>query len=204
MAWPSLAGEENHLLAVGEFGADQFVLRFEIDGDDAGRTRIGEFRERGLLHRAAFGGEEDVAALFLEVARRHHGGERLALLEADEAVDGFSARGRGGFGNFVDLQPVDAALGGEQQNIAVRGGDEEVLDEIFFAGLRADAALAAARLVAVDVDRRALDVAGVADGDGHFLVFDQVFELDFLDAVDDLGAAIVAIGSSGLRAARRR
>ena len=41
-----VAGEENHLLAVGEFRADQFVLAIEIDGDDAGGTRIGEFDER--------------------------------------------------------------------------------------------------------------------------------------------------------------
>ncbi len=33
----------------------------------------------------------------------------------------------------------------------------------------------------------------MADGDGHFLVFDQVFELDFLDAVHDLRAALVAV-----------
>src|SRR5580658_2000156 len=39
----------------------------------------------------------------------------------------------------------------------------------------------------------ALDVAGMADGDGHLFVFDQVFELDFLDAVDDLCASIVSV-----------
>ena len=78
-----------------------------------------------------------------------------------------------------------------------------MLDEILFARLRADAALAAARLLAIDVHRSALDVAGVADGDGHFFVCDQVFELDFLDAVDDLGAALVAIVLRAFRAARR-
>ena len=190
-----VAGEEDHLLAVGELRADQFVvLVFEVDGDDAGRPRVGKFRELGFLHRAVLGGEEDVAARFLQVARRHNGRERFVFLEAHDAVDGLAARGRRGFGNFVHLQPVDAALRGEQQNVAVRGGDEEVLDEILLARFRADAAFAAARLMAVDVDRSALDVARVADGDGHFLVFDQVFELDFLDAVDDLRAAVVAIG----------
>ncbi len=79
-----------------------------------------------------------------------------------------------------------------------------MLDEIFFARPGADAALAAARLVAIDVDRRALDVARVADGDGHFLVFDQVFELDFLDAVDDLRCGGRRHRLSALRAARRR
>ena len=53
--------------------------------------------------------------------------------------------------------------------------------------------LAAARLMAVGLDRGALDVAGVADGDGHLFVFDQVFELDFLDAIDDLRAPLVSV-----------
>ena len=189
-----MAGEEHHLLAVGELGADEFVASIEADGDDAGGARIGKFGELRFLYRAVFGGEENVTAGFLQIARGNDGRERFVFLEADDAVDGLAARGRGGFGNFVHLQPVHAALRGEQQNVTVRRGDEEVLDEIFVAGLRADAALAAARLMAVDVDRRALDVAGMADGDGHLFVFDQVFELDFLDAIDDLGAALVAIG----------
>ena len=146
-----VAGEEDHLLAVGELGADQFVLAVEVDGDDARGTRIGKFRERRLFHRAVLGGEENVAARFFEVARGHHRGELFALLEAHKVVDGFAARGRRGFGNFVNLQPVDAALRCEQQNVAVRRRDEEVLDEIVLARLRADASLAAARLMAIDV-----------------------------------------------------
>src|SRR5271156_302776 len=69
-----------------------------------------------------------------------------------------------------------------------------MLDEIVVAGFGADAAFAAARLVTIGFDRGALHVAGMADGDGHFLVFDEVFELDFLDAVNDLGAALVTVG----------
>ena len=68
-----------------------------------------------------------------------------------------------------------------------------MLDEILFARFRADAALAAARLVAIDVHRRALDVARMADGDGHVHVGDQVFDLDLLDGVDDLRAPVVAV-----------
>ena len=198
------AGEENHLLAVGEFRADQFVIGVEADGDDARWARIRKFGELGLFHRAIFRGEENVAARFFEIARGNDGRERLAFLEADEIADRLAARGCGGFGNFVHLQPVDAALRREQQNVAVRRGGEEMLDEIVFARFGADAALAAARLMAVDVNRSALDVAGVADGDGHFFVFDQVFELDLFDAIDDLRAAVVAIGFQRLRAARRR
>src|SRR6266853_96865 len=68
-----------------------------------------------------------------------------------------------------------------------------MFDEIFLARFRADAALAAARLMAVHVHWRALDVARVADGNGHLHIGDQVFELDLLDAFDDLGAARVGV-----------
>ena len=189
-----VAGEENHLHAVRKFRADEFVRAIEIDGDDAGRTRIGKFREAGFLHGAIFRGEEDVSIGFFQIARGNDGGELFIFLETHQVGDSLAARGCGGFGNFVHFQPINAALGSEQQNVAVRRGDEEMLDEIVFARLGADAAFAAARLVAIGFHRGALDVARVADGDSHFLVFDEVFELDFLDAVNDLCAALVAIG----------
>ena len=75
----------------------------------------------------------------------------LVFLELHQAADGLAARGRGRLGNFVHLEPVDAALGAEQQNVAVRRGDEEMLDEVFFARARADAALCRR---ATDGDRR--------------------------------------------------
>ena len=188
-----VAGEENHLLAVGEVRADQLVVLFEIDGDDAGRARIGKFVERGLLHRAVARGEEDERAFLFQIARRDDGGQMLVFLEFHQAGNGLAARGRRRFGKFVHLQPVDAPLRAEQQNVTVRRGDEQILDEVLFARLRADAALAAARLVPVHVHRRALDVARMADGDGHVHVGDQVFELDLLDAFDDLRAARVGV-----------
>src|ERR1051325_10208383 len=68
-----------------------------------------------------------------------------------------------------------------------------MLDEVFFLGARADAALSAAGLMAVDIHRRAFDVARVADGNQHFGIGDQVFELDFVDLVYDLRAPVVAV-----------
>src|ERR1700690_3983588 len=69
-----------------------------------------------------------------------------------------------------------------------------MLEEVIFSGLRADTTLAAARLVAISIRRGALDVAGVADGDEHFGVRDQVLELDLVHLVHDLRAAIIAVG----------
>ena len=167
---------------------------FEIDGDDAGRARIGEFAERRLLHRAVARRQEDEGAFLLKVGCRDDGRQVLVLLELHQAGNRLAARGRRGLRNFVHLEPVDAALRAEQQNVTVRRGDEQILDEIFLARFRADAALAAARLVAVHIHRRALDVARVADGDGHVHVGDQVFQLDLLDALDDLGATRIGVG----------
>ena len=56
--------------------------------------------------------------------------------------------GGGGVGNFVDLEPVDTALVGEDQHVGVGRGDEEVLDKVFRARAHADPSLAAARLPA--------------------------------------------------------
>ena len=77
-----VAGEENHLLAVGELHADQFVLAVQIDGDDAGGARIAEFGELGFLHGAVARGEENVAAGLFEIARGHQRREALVFLEA--------------------------------------------------------------------------------------------------------------------------
>ena len=75
----------------------------------------------------------------------------------------------------------------------MRGVDDELRDEIFFARLHAGAAGAAAALLAIDGDRRALEVALVADGNGDLLVGDEVFKLKLGGLVDDLGAALVAV-----------
>ena len=66
------------------------------------------------------------------------------------------------------------------------GVDDELGDEVLFAGLHAEAAGASAPLLAVDGDGRALEVAGVGDGDGNLLVGDEVFELELGGLVDDV------------------
>ncbi len=75
----------------------------------------------------------------------------------------------------------------------MRGVDDELRDEILFAGLHAGAAGAAAALLAIGGDGRALEVALVAHGYGHLFVGDQVFELQLRALVHNLGAALVAV-----------
>ena len=67
-----------------------------------------------------------------------------------------------------------------------------MLDEILGARPHADAALAAARLPAIGIDRGALEVSAARDRHRHVFHRDQVFERDLAGVFDDLGAALVA------------
>ena len=96
--------------------------------------------------------------------------------------------------DVVDLEPVELAAVGEAQQIGVRRGDEEVLDEIVFARRAAGDALAAAMLGAIGVQRQPLDVAVVADRDRVDLLGDQVFDSRLRPPrVDDLRPPLVAV-----------
>ena len=188
-----VGGEEDDLLAVGDAGGDELVVLVDADGDDAAGHDVGEVLERGLLDGAVAGGEEDVLALFFEVADGEDGDDLFAGLEVDEGGHGLALAGGADVGDFVDLEPVDAAGVGEAEQVGVGGVDDELGDEVLFAGLHAEAAGAAAALLAVGGDGRALEVAGVGDGDGDLLVGDEVFEVELGGLVEDLGAAGVAV-----------
>ena len=163
-------GDEDDLIAVGDAGGDEFVSGFDVDGVDAVGADVHELAQLGFFYQAVAGGEEDIFIFFFEIAYGEHGADGFAGLQSDQIADVLAAAGGAYVGNFVDLEPVDAAFVGEDQNVGVGGGDEEVFDEIFFAGLHAGASAAAAALHAVGGDRRALHVAGVAEGDGDLLV----------------------------------
>ena len=188
-----VGGEEDDLIAVGDAGGDELVVLLDVDGDDAARHDVGEVLERGLLDGAVARGEEDVLAFFFEVADGEDGDDLFAGLEVDERGHGLALAGGADVGDFVDLEPVDAAGVGEAEQVGVRGVDDELRDEVLFAGLHAEAAGAAAALLAIDGDGRALEVAGVGDGDGDLLVGDEVFELKLGGLVEDLGAAGIAV-----------
>ena len=188
-----VGGEEDDLLAVGGAGLDELVVLVDVDGDDAAGHDVGEVLEGGLLDGAVAGGEEDVLALFVEVADGEDGDDFFSGLEGDERGHGLALACGGDVGDLVDLEPVDAAGVGEAEKIGVGGVDDELGDEVFVAGLHAEAAGASAPLLAVDGDGRALEVAGVGDGDGDLLVGDEVFELELGGLVDDGGAAGVAV-----------
>ena len=88
-----------------------------------------------------------------------------------------------------DLELVGHAGGGEEQHRRMGGGDEQVGDEILVPRRHAGAAFAAAALHAIFGQGRALDIAGMGDGDRHVLALDQRLVLDLDLGVDQLGLA---------------
>src|SRR5262249_49338847 len=114
-------------------------------------------------------------------------------LEVDQAGDVLALAAGGGVGNFVDLQPEHAPAVGEDQHVVVRGGEQQVLDEVLRTRTHADAALPASRLAAVGGDAGAVKISAARHRYGDVLLLHQVFEADLAGVFDDLGAALVAV-----------
>src|SRR6202158_1417522 len=186
-------GQEDDLIAVGDAGGDQFIVLFNGDGVDAVGAHVHELAQFRFLDQAVASREENVLVLFFEIAYGEHRLDGLAGLQADQVANVLAFPGGAYVRNLIDLEPVNPALVGEDENEGMRGGDEEMYDKIFVARLHAGTARAPAALHAVGGDRRALHVAGVADGNGNLLVGDEIFENDFGGLVFDAGAAVVSV-----------
>ena len=182
---------------------DHRVAFLDAHRDDAAGARVAERGQLGLLDDAVARAHDDelVVLEFLDGEERR---DALAFLHRDEVGDRLAAAVGADVGDLVDLQPVRAAAVREDHDVGVRRRDEEVRDEILFARAHADAALAAAPLVAVVRDRGPLDVAGVADRDRHVFFGDQVFDAELAFLGEDLRPARVAVLLLNLAAARRR
>lgn len=88
---------------------------------------------------------------------------------------------------------MHAAVVQKHQHVVVRGGDEKLLDEVAFLGLRADDSLPAAALLAIGRQRHALDVALVGKRHDDVLVGDEVLDVEVAHVADDLGAALLGV-----------
>ena len=179
-------------LAVGDRGAEQAVALLDAHADDALLAEVLVLGDVGLLDEAVARERHDVGAL-LHLADGRDGGDLLAGLHADEVDDGATLGVAGRLRDLVDLLDVDLAAVAEEEDVRVRRGDEELVDEVLLAGLHADLAAPAAPLRAVDRRGRALDVAGVRDRDDHVLFLDEVLHADLGLVGDDLGAARLGV-----------
>ena len=188
-----MRGEEDDLVAVGDAASYEFVAVFDSDGVDSVRAHVHEFTQLRFLHETIAGSKEDVLVLFFKIADCQHRLDGLARLQGDKIADVLAFAGGADVRNFVNLKPVHAALVGEDHDVGVRGGQEEMLNEILVARLHAGATSAPAALHAVGRDGRPLHVTRVAYGDGNLLVGDEIFENDFCRFVFNARAALISI-----------
>ena len=82
----------------------------------------------------------------VEIADGAAVGDLLALGEVQQVDHRPAAAVAGQLRQVVDLAPIDLARVGEEQQVGVRAGDEQVLDRVFFLGLGPGEPLAAAVL----------------------------------------------------------
>ena len=120
------------------------------------------------------------------------GGQRLLVVEIEQVRDRAALGGAPAFGQLIGLELIDLAGAGEKQQPVVSRDRDQLLDEIFLAGGRADLAAAAAPLRAIERKRSALDIAAVRDGDQHVFFDDQIFDREIAFGLDYLGAARIA------------
>ena len=187
-------GQHQFVAQLGHDHVDQFVALADLDGDDAlghGPPISGQGR---FLHQAFAGGHHQEVVGFVKILDRAAIGDLFALGQIEKVDDGPPAAVAGQLRQPVDLQPIDLAVVGEEHQIGVRAGHEEVLDGIFALGLGALEALAAAALGAIGACGRTFNVAAAADGNDHRLFGDEILEVDMAEFLAaDFGAAGVAV-----------
>ena len=182
--------QHDFVLAGGFRRPDQVVVGIQADGDDAAGPRPAVGRQGRLLDDALGGGEEDEA--LLELADRQHRPVHLVGLHGQEVGDGPAAAGPLQRRNVVDLDPVHPPAVGEEQQVIVGAGSEEVLEEVAFAGVAPADPAPAAPLLAVAIHRHPLDVALAGDGHDDLLVRDHILHLEVGDRPGELGPTLVA------------
>ncbi len=156
---PGAGDHDDLVVSVHGAHGEQLVVVADVDRDDAvglDRGVVGE--QLGLLDGAVAGGEHEVLGLG-EVARGEHRLDALALAQGQDVDERAALGGTGGLGQFVDLRAVDLAAVGEEQQVVVRGADEQVLDEVAVLHVHPGHATPAALLLAVGRQGQRLDVA---------------------------------------------
>src|SRR6266498_2029702 len=185
-------GQEDLLRAVSQLHSHQFVAFVNAHRNDAVLPDVAEFGKLRLLDHALAGDHHGILA-FGELANRDHARYLLARRQADQVDDGLAFARRRGVGDLMDFQFIDLPLVGEDHQIAVGRGDEDVRDDVLRPRAHAPAPGPAAPLRFIHRQRRALDVARKCQRDHHVLVGYQVFERQLDAAIDDLRAALVGV-----------
>ena len=113
------------------------VVIIEVDGDDARLVDVPVVLQRRPLHASLGGAEEEEMFAGLEILDVEEGDDPFAFLQFEQVDDGAALARARQFGDLVDLLAIDAPRVGEAEQVVVRRGDEQVLEEVVVLGGRA-------------------------------------------------------------------
>ena len=160
--------------------------------DQAVLADVGEQGKRAFLHHALPRHHEQIG-LLLKFRNWEYSGNLLIPFQLQEVHNRRSLGSPPGFGELIALLHIDLALGGEEQQIVMRGRDKHILHKILLLGGQAGDALAAPLLGPVVIAAGALDIAVVRQRDHHFFLLDELIHIDLILVKGDGGSAGIAI-----------
>ena len=170
-------GADDHILAaVNDAYANEFIIFFEIDADDAVFPGGIIIRQRGFFDNASFGGHEQILVV-VKGFNLQHGCDGFIGIQLQNIDNRRAAGCASGFGDFVCFEPVEFAFIGKEQQIIVSRRDEEMFNKVVFPGGKGRNAFSSAVLRAIGVGGNAFDITHVSHGDDHFLFFDQILHI---------------------------
>lgn len=154
----------------------QFVILTQPHSHKAGFAAAGVERSRGALNHAALGDKEE-ELVFGKFPQGQHRGDPFPFLQRQQIVDMHALGRAAALGHLVHLELVHAPLVSKQAKILVVGGGEKFLHIVVFRRMQGRNALAAALLLLVVFQRRALHVPAPRKGNDHFVVRNQVLNV---------------------------
>ena len=187
-----LCRDEDLLRPVGLKDRDEPVALTKIDDAQAVVAKMLQRAHAEPLDRAALGGHEEIERLVVDRAGVDDGLDLFAGLDLQDIHEVRALGGLAGLGDVIALLAEDTAGVGEEEQIVVRRGREDIDDGVLLAGRDALLAHAAAALGVILAQRRALDVAGLSQCEDAGLLVDQILDVDLVLDLLDLGEAVVA------------
>ena len=190
-------GENQLVVTIGQANIYYLISFYDIDGNHTIGTWTGVSLQASLLHGTILGSEDYIVAVDeLCVIQSLQSEECIHLVIAlyvEEVLDGTTLRVAVALWNLVALQPVAAALLGEEQHGLVHGGWIDILGEVLVASAGTLGTNAAASLLTEFRQWSTLDVTQVTHGDNHWIVWIEILWVELVVVWLNHGAARVTI-----------
>ena len=196
----AVRGAQNNLVTwVDAADVNQLVAVLEVDCNEAILAGAIVLRHCCLLDHTLLGSKHQIV-VFWEVAGSNNCLDLLALCQRlDDVDDCATLSGSVTNRKLVDLEAVHLTKVGKEQHVIMGGSNKEILDKIVLFERDALNTLAAALLRTINLNRNALYVTCVSNGNNHILFSDKILDIQVLNVlVRDLRTTLVSVAVGNL------